>query len=66
MFLIGEIFGVIILKKMDNLKNQILKLYQDWYDKYAFDTWHPYEEEIRRLQQLLEQIYFLVKEYKNE
>ena len=66
MFLIGEIFGVIILKKMSNLKNQILKLYQDWYDKYAFDTWHPYEEEIRRLQQLLEQIYFLVKEYKDE
>ena len=51
---------------MSNLKNQILKLYQDWYDKYAFDTWHPYEEEIRRLQQLLEQIYFLVKEYKDE
>ena len=51
---------------MNDLKNQILQLYQNWYDKYAFDTWHSYEEKIRRLQELLGQIYSLVKEYKNE
>lgn len=51
---------------MNNLKEQILNLFQNWYDKYAFDTWHPYEEEIRRLTELLEQIYNLVKEYKDE
>lgn len=51
---------------MNSLKEQILNLYQNWYDKYAFDTWHPYKEEIRRLTELLEQIYNLVKEYKDE
>lgn len=51
---------------MNNLKKQILNLYQDWYDKNAFDTWHTYKEEIRRLAKLLEQIYNLVKEYKDE
>ena len=49
--------------KINNLKNQILQLYQDWYDEYAFDTWHPYKEEIRRLTELLKQIYNLVKNY---
>lgn len=48
------------------LKSQILELYQNWYNEYAFDTWHPYKEEIKRLQELLTQIYNLVKEYKDE
>ena len=48
---------------MNNLKEQILNLYQDWYYEYAFDTWHSYKEEIRRLNELLEQIYILVKNY---
>ena len=46
-----------------DLKSQILELYQNWYNEYAFDTWHPYKEEIRRLTELLEQIYILVKNY---
>lgn len=48
---------------MNNLKEQILNLFQNWYDKYASDTWHSYKEEIRRLTELLEQIYILVKNY---
>lgn len=48
---------------MNNLKEQILNLFQNWYDEYAFDTWHTYKEEIRRLTELLEQIYNLVKNY---
>jgi hypothetical protein len=48
---------------MNNLKEQILNLFQNWYDKYASDTWHSYKEEIRRLTELLEQIYTLVKNY---
>jgi len=51
---------------MNNLKEQILNLYQDWYDKYAFVNWQPYKEKIQQLTELLEQIYNLVKEYKDE
>jgi len=48
---------------MNNLKKQILNLFQNWYYEYAFDAWHSYKEEIRRLTELLEQIYILVKNY---
>lgn len=48
---------------MNNLKEQILNLFQNWYNEYVFGTWHTYEEEIRRLAELLEQIYILVKNY---
>ena len=51
---------------MNNLKEQILNLFQNWYDEYAFDTWHTYKEEIRRLAELLEQIYNLTKNYEGE
>lgn len=48
---------------MNNLKEQILNLFQNWYDEYAFNTQHTHKEEIRRLTKLLEQIYILVKNY---
>lgn len=48
---------------MNNLKEQILNLFQNWYDEYAFDTWYTPEEEIRRLTNLLKQIYNLTKNY---
>jgi hypothetical protein len=51
---------------MNNLKEQILNLYQDWYDKNAFISWQSYEEKIQQLTELLRQIYILVKEYKDE
>ena len=51
------------MSSMNNLKEQILNLYQNWYDEYNFDTWHPYYEEIRLLSKLLKQIYNLVKDY---
>lgn len=51
---------------MNNLKEQILNLFQNWYDECAFDTWHTYREEIRRLTELLKQIYNLVKNYEGE
>lgn len=51
---------------MNNLKEQILNLFQNWYDEYAFDTWHTYKEEIRRLAELLGQIYNLTKNYEGE
>lgn len=51
------------MNSMNNLKEQILNLFQNWYDEYAFDTWHTYKEEIRRLAELLKQIYNLVKNY---
>ena len=54
------------MSSMNNLKEQILILFQNWYDEYAFDTWHTYKEEIRRLSELLEQIYNLTKNYKGE
>ena len=62
---------LILLKRkkvnlMNNLKEQILNLYQDWYNEYAFKFWHPYEEEIRRLAELLGQIYNLTKNYEGE
>lgn len=51
---------------MNNLKEQILNLFQNWYDEYTFDTWYTYREEIRRLTELLKQIYILVKNYEGE
>ena len=54
------------MSSMNNLKEQILNLYQNWYDEYNFDTWHSYYEEIRLLSKLLKQIYILVKDYEGE
>ena len=51
---------------MNSLKEQILILFRNWHDEYVYDTWHSYKEEIRRLGELLDQIYILVKNYEGE
>ena len=51
---------------MVSLKNQILQLYQDWYDNHTFNIWTDYKESAKQFDKLLMQIYNLVKNYEGE
>lgn len=51
---------------MNNLKEQILNLFQNWFEKnYPVDC-ESYKEELRKASELLTSIYNLVKNYEGE
>lgn len=51
---------------MNNLKNQILNLMQNWFEKNHPVDWESYEVELQKTRQLLTEIYNLVKNYEGE
>lgn len=51
---------------MNNLKQQILNLMQDWFEKnYPVDC-PSYKDELKKASELLDSIYNLVKNYEGE
>ena len=51
---------------MNDLKNQILNLFQDWYEKNYPVDYESYKDELRKASELLTSIYNLVKNYEGE
>ncbi len=51
---------------MGNLKQQILNLMQNWFEKnYPVDC-SSYKDELKKTRELLDSIYILVKNYEGE
>lgn len=51
---------------MNNLREQILNLFQNWFEKnYPVDC-PSYKDELKKVSELLNNIYILVKNYEGE
>lgn len=51
---------------MNNLKEQILNLYQNWFEKNYPVDYESYKDALKKASELLTSIYNLVKNYEGE